>query len=84
MAGKQTAQAPSASGLRVEARLILDRIKVTADRQEKRRLAISAFELVQLAEQLLRDEEQRRASPTTPEAAVPQSRGRTPTAVRRY
>ena len=84
MAGKQTAQAPSASGLRVEARLILDRIKVTADRQEKRRLAISAFELVQLAEQLLRDEEQRRGSRSTREAAVPQSRGRRPTAVRRY
>ena len=39
--------------------MILDQIKVTADREVKRQLAIRAFELVQQAEQLLGDEEQR-------------------------
>ena len=40
--------------------MILDQIKVTADREVKRQLAVRAFELVQQAEaeQLLRDEEQ--------------------------
>ena len=58
MTGKQTAPAPTASELRQEARLILDRIRVTTDREEKHRLAIRAFELVQLAEQLTHDKEQ--------------------------
>jgi len=34
--------------------MILDQIKVTADREVKRQLAVRAFELVQQAEQLLR------------------------------
>jgi len=55
MTGKQTAPAPTASELRQEARLILDRIRVTADREQ---LAVRAFELVQLAEQLMHDTEQ--------------------------
>ena len=38
--------------------MILDQIKVTADREVKRQLAVRAFEVVQQAEQLLRDEEQ--------------------------
>ena len=59
MTGKQTAPAPTASELRQEARLILDRIRVTADREQKHRLAVRAFELVQLAEQVLHAEEQR-------------------------
>jgi hypothetical protein len=58
MTGKQTAPALTASELRQEARLILDRIRVTTDREEKHRLAIRAFELVQLAEQLTHDKEQ--------------------------
>ena len=44
-------------------RLILDQIKVTADRGVKRQLAVRAFELVQQAEQLLSDEEQRLGQP---------------------
>jgi hypothetical protein len=43
--------------------LILDQIKVTADREVKRQLAVRAFELVQQAEQLLWDEEQRLGQP---------------------
>ena len=58
MTGKQTAPAPTASELRQEARLILDRIRVTTDREQKHRLAVRAFELVQLAEQLTHDKEQ--------------------------
>ena len=56
--GKQTAPASTTSELRQEARLILDRIGVTADREQKHRLAVRAFELVQLAEQLTHDTEQ--------------------------
>ena len=59
MTADQIAAAPTASKLSREARLILDQIKVTADREVKRQLAVRAFELVQQAEQLLRDEEQR-------------------------
>ena len=58
MTGKKTAPTLTASELRQEARMILDQIKVTADREVKRQLAVRAFELVQQAEQLLRDEEQ--------------------------
>ena len=58
MTGKQTAPASTTSELRQEARLILDRIGVTADREQKHRLAVRAFELVQLAEQLSHDTEQ--------------------------
>ena len=58
MTGKKTAPTPTASELRQKARMILDQIKVTADREVKRQLAVCAFELVQQAEQLLRDEEQ--------------------------
>jgi len=47
---KQPAPAPSALELRQEARAILDQIKVTADREVKRQLAVRAFELVQQAE----------------------------------
>ena len=43
--------------------MILDQIKVTADREVKRQLAVRAFELVQQAEQLLRDEDQRIGQP---------------------
>ena len=43
--------------------MILDQIKVTADREVKRQLAVRAFELVQQAEQLLRDEEQHLGKP---------------------
>jgi hypothetical protein len=57
--GKQTTPAPSVSELRQEARVVLDRIKVTADGEDKRLLAVRAFELVQLAEQLVLDEQQR-------------------------
>jgi hypothetical protein len=60
MAGRQSAVAPSASELRQEARLILDQLAVTASREERRRLAVRAFELVQLAERLMQDREQRR------------------------
>jgi len=60
---KHTAAAPTASELRQQARLILDQIKVTADREVKRQLAVRAFELVQQAEQLLRDEDQRIGQP---------------------
>ena len=63
MIDKQPAAAPSALELRQEARAILDQIKVTADREVKRQLAVRAFELVQQAEQLLRDEEQRLGQP---------------------
>jgi hypothetical protein len=45
--------------LRQEARAILDQINLTAVRKEKRLLAVRAFELVQLAEQVLHDEELR-------------------------
>jgi len=62
MAGRQSAVAPSASELRQEARLILDQLAVTASREERRRLAVRAFELVQLAERLMQDREQRRCS----------------------
>jgi hypothetical protein len=62
MTGKKTAP-PTASELRQEARMILDQIKVTADREVKRQLAVRAFELVQQAEQLLRDEEQHLGKP---------------------
>jgi hypothetical protein len=61
MTDKETAL--TASELRREARLILDQIKVTADREVKRRLAVRAFELVQQAEQLLGDQEQRLGQP---------------------
>ena len=57
MTGKQPAPALTASELRQEARLILDRIRVTADREQKHRLAVRAFELVQLAEQLTHNKE---------------------------
>ena len=63
MTDKQPAPAPSALELRLQARLILDQIKVTADREVKRQLAVRAFELVQQAEQLLRDEDQRIGQP---------------------
>jgi hypothetical protein len=59
MADKQTAFPPTASGLRRKARMILDQVKVTANREKRRRLAMRAFELVQLAEQLTQDKEQR-------------------------
>ena len=60
--GKQTTPAPSVSELRQEARVVLDRIKVTTGGEEKRRLAVRAFELVQLAEQLVLDEQRRQGS----------------------
>jgi len=40
--------------------LILDQLAVTASREERRRLAVRAFELVQLAERLMQDRQQRR------------------------
>ena len=58
MAGKQTVPPPTASELRRKARLILDQVKVTANREKRRRLTARAFELVQLAEQLEQDKEQ--------------------------
>jgi len=58
MAGKQTAPPPTAPELRRKARLILDQVKVTANREKRRRLTARAFELVQLAEQLEQDKEQ--------------------------
>jgi hypothetical protein len=52
MSGEQAAP-PSPASLRDEARRLLDQRRVTGDREEKHRLAVRAFELVQLAEQLM-------------------------------
>ena len=56
MSAEQAAPTPSPASLRDEARRLLDQRELTADREEKHRLAVRAFELVQLAEQLMHQE----------------------------
>jgi hypothetical protein len=59
MTDKRPTPTPSASELRQEARSILDQLQATASRQEKRLLAVRAFELVRLAEQRMFDQQRR-------------------------
>ncbi len=55
---------PDVEGIRRDARRLLDELSATGDRDRRRRLAVRAFELAQLAEQIEYESQRRpRRSP---------------------